>query len=134
MYSISLRDHLKVAFSLEGIQYGQAQNVHGATYSLDVVFYSRELDNEGAVINFNLAQQILEKVVSLYSYKYLDDLAEFKENNATMEYMCKLILEKLERQFSLIDIPNKTVNRLSVSLSDSTLAKATYTKEIDLLR
>lgn len=132
MYSISLRDHIKVAFSLEGMQYGQAQNVHGATYSLDVVFYSKELDGDGAVINFNLAQQILGKVVSLYSYKYLDDLAEFKENNATMEFMCKLILDKLERQFSLIDIPNKTLNRISVSLSDSTLAKATYTKEITL--
>ncbi|MCE7734605.1 MAG: 6-carboxytetrahydropterin synthase [Candidatus Heimdallarchaeota archaeon] len=130
MYSISLRDHLKVAFSLEGMQYGQAQNVHGATYALDVVFYSRELDVDGAVINFSLARQIVEKVVSLYSYKYLDDLAEFKENNATMEYMCRLILEKLDRQFSLIDIPNKTLNRISVSLSDSTLAKATYTKEI----
>ncbi len=131
MYSISLRDHLKVAFSLEGMQYGVGQNVHGATYTLDVTFYSKELDDEGVVVSFNLATQIIGKVISLYNYKYLDDLAEFKERNATMEYLCKVILEKLERQLALIDIPNKTMSRLSVAIADATLAKVTYTKEVN---
>ena len=42
MFSLCVRDHFMIAHSFEGTVFGPAQNLHGATYVVDVEFRRRE--------------------------------------------------------------------------------------------
>ena len=39
MYSVKIRDHVMIAHSLPHEVFGPAQNLHGATYIVDVTFF-----------------------------------------------------------------------------------------------
>ncbi|MEE9148479.1 MAG: 6-carboxytetrahydropterin synthase, partial [Candidatus Tectomicrobia bacterium] len=41
MFSVTVCDHIMVAHSLKGEVFGPAQNMHGATYAVEVEFRSR---------------------------------------------------------------------------------------------
>ena len=51
MYSVSVRDHFMIAHSFKGEIFGPAQNLHGATYVVDVEFQRVELDDDGIVVD-----------------------------------------------------------------------------------
>ena len=55
MYSVSVRDHLMIAHSFQGEVFGPAQNLHGATYVVDVEFRRGELDSNGIVVDIGRA-------------------------------------------------------------------------------
>ena len=42
-YSLGLRDSIMIAHSFKGEEFGPAQNMHGATYTVDVEFHVDEL-------------------------------------------------------------------------------------------
>ncbi len=41
MYTVEIRDHVMIAHSLAGEAFGPAQNLHGATYVVDVAFMAQ---------------------------------------------------------------------------------------------
>ena len=43
MYSVEVRDRIMIAHSLPDPSFGPAQNMHGATYVVDVAFFREEL-------------------------------------------------------------------------------------------
>ena len=49
MYRLSVRDHLMIAHSFKGEVFGPAQNMHGATYVVDVAFQRSSLDSDNLV-------------------------------------------------------------------------------------
>lgn len=42
-YSLGLRDSIMIAHSFKGEEFGPAQSMHGATYTVDVEFHVKEL-------------------------------------------------------------------------------------------
>ena len=59
MYTVCVRDHFMIAHSFEGEVFGPAQNLHGATYVVDVEFRRPELDSDGVVVDIGLAGKVL---------------------------------------------------------------------------
>ena len=54
MYSVRVRDHMMIAHSLTGEIFGPAQQLHGATYVVDVEFRRAELDTDGLVVDIGV--------------------------------------------------------------------------------
>ena len=73
MYSVTVRDHMMIAHSLRGTVFGPAQQLHGATYVVDVEFRRADVDQDGIVIDIGLATEALHKVLASLSYRNLDD-------------------------------------------------------------
>lgn len=42
-YALGLRDSIMIAHSFKGEEFGPAQNMHGATYTVDVEFHVKDL-------------------------------------------------------------------------------------------
>ena len=42
-YSLGLRDSIMIAHSFKGQEFGPAQSMHGATYTVDVEFHVKNL-------------------------------------------------------------------------------------------
>ncbi|HET7133183.1 MAG TPA: 6-carboxytetrahydropterin synthase, partial [Gammaproteobacteria bacterium] len=77
MFNVRVRGHFMVAHSFKGEVFGPAQNLHGATYVVDVDFRRRELDEDGIVVDIGRASQALHVVLSELNYRNLDEEPSF---------------------------------------------------------
>jgi 6-pyruvoyl-tetrahydropterin synthase len=64
MFSVTVRDHIMIAHSLEGDVFGPAQRLHGATYVIDATFRRAELAADGIVVDIGRAADALRAVGS----------------------------------------------------------------------
>ena len=62
MFTVEVRDHIMIAHSFRGDLFGPAQALHGATFVVDAAFYSRELDQNGVVIDIGRAHDALRTI------------------------------------------------------------------------
>lgn len=95
MYSLTVRDHFRIAHSFQGANFGPAQRLHGATYVVDVSFHQHQLDDENLVIDIGLASKVLSDLLQEFNLSNLDDVPEFVGKNTTMEFMAKVVFDRL---------------------------------------
>ena len=69
MFSVTIRDHMMVAHSLQGAVFGPAPRLLGATYAVDATFRSEALDADSIVVDIGRAAQELHTMVSVLSYR-----------------------------------------------------------------
>ncbi len=77
MFSLTVCDHIMIAHSFQGEEFGPAQRMHGATYAVEAEFRAPKLDR------LNLLRRILDTV----DYRNLDEMPQFQGQNTTTEYM-----------------------------------------------
>jgi 6-pyruvoyltetrahydropterin/6-carboxytetrahydropterin synthase len=121
MFSVKIRDHIMIAHSLTGKQFAAAQNLHGATYIIDVTFFTENLNKQNIVIDIGHAQDALHKILETINYQNLDELTQFKGEITTAEFLAKhihdLIRQKLKTAFK---------GTIKVTLGESHVAWASY--------
>jgi len=86
MYSVTVREHIMIAHSLRGEVFGPAQQLHGATYLVDVEFRRSTLDADGIVVDIGRAMTALRDVLGGLNYRNLDDEPALKGQNTTTEF------------------------------------------------
>lgn len=100
MYHVTVRDSIMIAHSLPHPFFGPAQNMHGATFVVDVTFKSEELDEHNVVIDIGLAQNVIKEVLSPLSYQNLDALEIFNGQLTTTEFIAKYIHDEVKNKVS----------------------------------
>jgi len=113
-----------IAHSLPDPFFGPAQNMHGATYVVDVKFMSKTLDSHNVVIDIGYAHTAAQNVLKELGYKNLDELPQFKGHLTTTEFIAKYIHDRMKEE-------TKTVfsGRIKVTLGETHDAWASYTGE-----
>jgi 6-pyruvoyl-tetrahydropterin synthase len=95
VFSVTVRDHLMVAHSLNGEVFGPAQRLHGATYVVDATFRGERLDADGVVVDLGRAAEVLRGVVAQLTYRNLDDEPAFAGINSTTEELARVVADRL---------------------------------------
>jgi 6-pyruvoyl-tetrahydropterin synthase len=128
MYSVTVRDHFMVAHSFKGEIFGPAQNLHGATYVVDVEFKRMELDNDGLVVDIGAALQALRVVLAELNYRNLDEDPAFEGRNTTTEFLARLIFERIaaEIEAGALGEVARGLTALRVTLHESHVASASF--------
>ncbi len=85
MFSLTVCDHIMIAHSFQGEEFGPAQRLHGATFAIEAEFRAPTLDHHQLLVDIGLAKTALRRVLEPLDYRNLDDLAEFSEANTTTE-------------------------------------------------
>ena len=131
MYSITVRNNIFIAHTLPGEVFGPAQNMHGATYIVDAEFFAKELNEFNIIMDLGVVTEILADVLKFYSYKNLDEIAEFNNIITTTEFLAKDIFNKITDKLKK-DYSNdfKKLHKIKIILTESNLAWATYEDEI----
>ena len=131
MYSITVRNNILIAHTLPGEVFGPAQNMHGATYIVDAEFFAKELNKFNIIMDLGVVTEILADVLKFYSYKNLDEIAEFNNIITTTEFLAKDIFNKITDKLKK-DYSNdfKKLHKIKIILTESNLAWATYEDEI----
>ena len=87
MYSLTVVDHIMVAHSFRGAEFGPAQRLHGATFVVEAEFRARELDHANLLIDIGLAKDELRKILAALDYRNLDEESAFAGENTTTEFL-----------------------------------------------
>ncbi len=122
MFSVTVRDHMMIAHSLQGEVFGPAQRLHGATYVVDATFRRADLDADGIVVDIGRAAEALRAVVGELGYRNLDDELDF---NTTTEALAKLVADRLADRMRDADLDG-----LVVTLHESHVAWASYERAL----
>ncbi|HPG88941.1 MAG TPA: 6-carboxytetrahydropterin synthase [Hyphomicrobium sp.] len=128
MYSVEVRDRIMIAHSLPDPFFGPAQNMHGATFVVDVAFYRATLTPQNVVVDIGAALEALSTTLKPLNYQNLDTLPQFAGMLTTTEFLCRHIFESMAaaaRDGSLGD-DGKSLARIRVTLSETDLARATF--------
>jgi 6-pyruvoyl-tetrahydropterin synthase len=128
MYSVTVRDHFMIAHSFKGEIFGPAQNLHGATYVVDVEFKRMELDSDGLVVDIGAALQALRVVLAELNYRNLDEDRAFDGRNTTTEFLARLVFERIaaEIEAGALGEGAHGLTALRVTLNESHIASASY--------
>jgi 6-pyruvoyl-tetrahydropterin synthase len=128
MYAVEVRDHIMIAHSLSGAVFGPAQQLHGATYVVDVAFFRAELDPDNIVVDIGRAGDTLKAILKPLSYVNLDDVPELAGQVTTTEFMCRHIFDAMAAAISKGQLgPHASgLDRLRVTLGETHLARAWY--------
>jgi 6-pyruvoyl-tetrahydropterin synthase len=128
MFSVCVRDHFMIAHSFEGKVFGPAQQMHGATYVVDVEFKREELDADGIVVDIGLAGETLRSVLGALNFRNLDDEPAFRGKNTTTEFLAFTIFERMAAEIGAGSLGSNAagLTALKVTLHESHVAWAAY--------
>jgi 6-pyruvoyl-tetrahydropterin synthase len=132
MFSVEVRSRIMIAHSLPDPFFGPAQNMHGATFLVDVAFFRQELTKQNVVVDIGAALDVLERSLKPLAYQNLDDLPQFKGKLTTTEFLCRHIFEEIAvaARSGALGEDGKTLSRLRVTLTETDLARASYEGDI----
>lgn len=128
MFSVCVRSHVMIAHSFRGELFGPAQNLHGATYVVDVEFRRPELGPEGVVIDIGRAAKALETLLSELNFKNLDDDPAFAGKNTTTEYLASVVFARMRARMAEGELGpgSDRIESLKVTLHESHVAWAAF--------
>jgi len=128
MFSVEVRDRIMIAHSLPDPFFGPAQNMHGATFVVDVAFFRGELSPQNVVVDIGAALEVLGKTLKPLAYQNLDALPQFKGTLTTTEFLCKYVFDRMVEAAAsgALGPDGRTLARIRVTLSETDLARASY--------
>lgn len=133
MFAVEVRDHIMIAHSLPGDVFGPAQQMHGATFVVDLAFFRAELDPDNIVVDIGLATEALGAVLAPLRYKNLDEHVPFAgKGPTTTEFLARHIFEGMRSAILAGELGPHAggVTRLRVTLNESHVARAWYEADI----
>ena len=74
MFRLTVCDHIMIAHSFRGEEFGPAQRLHGATYAVEAEFRAPRLDAANLLIDLGLATTVLRALLDPVDYHNLDTL------------------------------------------------------------
>ena len=128
MFAVEVRDHVMLAHSIPGEVFGPAQNMHGATYVLDVTFMRETLSSDAIVVDIGRAHDVLGAALAPLRYANLDAMEEFKGIKTTTEFLCKYVFDRVAAAAGRGELGpgSDGLQKIRVTLNESHVASAWY--------
>jgi 6-pyruvoyltetrahydropterin/6-carboxytetrahydropterin synthase len=126
VFHLTVRDHVMIAHSLPHPAFGPAQNLHGATYVVELTLWRETLGSESIVIDIGEATDVLKNALSDLNYRNLDDHPDLADILTTTEAVARLIAERVAAA-----LPDRQLSRLDVTLREHPDAWAGYTMTLE---
>jgi 6-pyruvoyltetrahydropterin/6-carboxytetrahydropterin synthase len=126
VYHLTVRDHVMIAHSLPHPSFGPAQNLHGATYVVELTLWRDTLTPESIVIDIGEAAEVLGSALSDLNYRNLDEHPELAGTLTTTEAVARLIAERVATSLA-----SQGLSKLDVTLREHPDAGAGYTMNLE---
>ncbi|MCX7339976.1 MAG: 6-carboxytetrahydropterin synthase [Hyphomicrobiales bacterium] len=128
MFSVEVRDRIMIGHSLPDPFFGPAQNMHGATFVVDVAFFREQMTSKNVVVDIGAALDVLAETLKPLKYQNLDEVPQFKGTLTTTEFLCKHIFDEIARaaKAGALGEDGKGLTKIRVTLHETDLARAAY--------
>ena len=133
MFSLTVSDHVMIAHSFRGAEFGPAQRVHGATFVVEAEFRAPALGPLDIMVDIGLARGELRRVLDTLDYRNLDDEPAFFGRNTTTELLAAHIhgLLRAALREGRFGPGGAVVSGLKVTLRESPNAWAAFEAPLD---
>jgi len=125
MFSLTVRDHVMIAHSLPHPNFGPAQQLHGATYVVELTLLRAELGPDSTVIDIGVASGALAEVLAGLNYRNLDEHEDFAGRLTTTEVLARYVAERVAEH-----LPIAGLTRIETTLREHPDAWAGYVLEL----
>ena len=134
MFSVTVRDHMMIAHSLQGEAFGPAQRLHGATYVVDATLRREDLTPDGIVVDIDRAATALHDVLAELTLRNLDDDPSLRGVNTTTEMLARVVADRLVDRIASgnLGAAARDVTGLVVTLHESHVAWASYERAVSI--
>lgn len=122
MFSLTVNDHVMIAHSLPHEFFGPAQQLHGATLTVEATFTRPELNEYSVVLDIGHATQLLDAALEPLRYANLDEHPDFQGRLSTTEAIAQYVGQALAK--SLAELPELGI---SVTIHENPRARVNYT-------
>jgi 6-pyruvoyltetrahydropterin/6-carboxytetrahydropterin synthase len=126
VFHLTVRDHVMIAHSLPHPSFGPAQNLHGATYVVELTLWRDTLTAESIVIDIGEAAEVLKQSLEDLNYRNLDEHPDLVGTLTTTEAVAELITERVASS-----LQGRGLSKLDVTLREHPDAWAGYTKTLE---
>jgi 6-pyruvoyl-tetrahydropterin synthase len=128
MYALEVREHIMIAHSFKGEFFGPAQNMHGATFIVDVAFFRETLTENEVVVDIGRAHDALKATLGPINYQNLDALPTFAGRQTTTEFLSKYIFDQMAAAARKGELGpgGEGIAKIRVTLHESHVARAWY--------
>ena len=128
MFAVEVRDRIMIGHSLPDPFFGPAQNMHGATFVVDVAFFRETMTKQNVVVDIGAALDVLGATLKPLKYQNLDTLPQFKGKLTTTEFLCQYVFEEMARaaRSGALGEDGKSLAKLRVTLHETDLARAWF--------
>jgi len=128
MFSLSVTDHIMVAHSFADPFFGPAQQLHGATYGVELTVRAPALGPHHVVMDIGAMRNILRQVLAALDYSNLDEHPAFPGRTSTTERLAEYLAKTIATQIAAVpaDAAPPAPATLSVLLRESPVAWASY--------
>lgn len=128
MFSVEVRDRIMIGHSLPDPFFGPAQNMHGATFVVDVAFFRETMTKHNVVVDIGAALDVLAAALKPLKYQNLDELPQFRGILTTTEFLAKHIFDEMAKaaKAGALGEDGKGLAKLRVTLHETDLARAAY--------
>jgi 6-pyruvoyl-tetrahydropterin synthase len=128
MFAVEVRDRIMIAHSLPDPFFGPAQNMHGATFVVDVAFFRETLTKQNVVVDIGAALEVLNKTLKPLAYQNLDAIPAFKGKLTTTEFLCRHIFDSMlaAAKSGALGADGAGLARIRVTLTETDLARAWF--------
>jgi 6-pyruvoyl-tetrahydropterin synthase len=128
MYSVEVRDRIMIAHSLPDPFFGPAQNMHGATFVVDVAFFREALTKQNVVVDIGAAHDVLHATLKPLAYQNLDAVPAFKGVLTTTEFLCRHIFDRMAEaaKSGALGEDGRGLAKIRVTLHETDLARAAF--------
>ena len=132
MYSVEVRDHIMIAHSFKGELFGPAQQLHGATFIVDVAFFRPALTSDFVVVDIGRALEALKATLAPLNYQNLDALPQFEHVLTTTEFLTRHIFDAMAgaARAGALGPGGEGIARIRVTLHESHVARASYESDL----
>jgi 6-pyruvoyl-tetrahydropterin synthase len=124
MYFVKIRESMMIAHSLKDPFFGPAQNVHGATFVVDVTFKTKTLNQYNVVIDIGVAHKVVKDILSKLDYQNFDDLDVFKGKLTTTEFIARYIYDEVS-----LSVKTYFDGKINVSIKENPNAWAGFDED-----
>ncbi|HEX5957088.1 MAG TPA: 6-carboxytetrahydropterin synthase [Hyphomicrobiaceae bacterium] len=128
MYAVEVRDRIMIAHSLPDPFFGPAQQMHGATFVVDVAFFRETLTRHNVVVDIGAALDVLKAALQPLAYKNLDALPQFAGQLTTTEFLCRHVFDAMAAaaRSGALGEDGKSLAKIRVTLHETDLASAWF--------
>lgn len=121
MYTVAVKRDFIARHYLIGGDWGSENQLHAHHYQVELQLYGEELDRHGYLVDIVEIEAVLDALAKHYRDRTLNELAEFKDLNPSIEHFSRILCKTLDAH-----IQASNIRSLQVKIWENEIAWAAY--------
>lgn len=97
MFELAVQGSFSAAHRVKGYK-GDCADIHGHSYRIEIRLKVTKLDKIGLSLDFHKIKNILDEILKKLDHKNLNNIAYFKNRNATAEWVAVYIHNEMKKR------------------------------------